>query len=51
MCLDSDKKILCLCDKHVIGMSSRKSKEKYHQRLFRESAGNLLEILFEVCPF
>ena len=56
MCLDSDKKILHLCSKHVIAMSSRKSKEKYHQLVFSEVClehvqGNLLEILFEVCPF
>ena len=36
MCLDIDKKILGLCYKHVISMSSRKSKEKYHQLVFPE---------------
>ena len=36
MCLDSDKKILHLCSKHMIAMSSRKSKEKYHQLVFSE---------------
>ena len=36
MCLDSDKKILPLCYKRVIAMSSRKSKEKYHQLVFSE---------------
>ena len=36
MCLDSDKKILHLCSEHVIAMSSRKRKEKYHQLVFSE---------------
>ena len=30
MCLDSDKKIVPLCYKHVIAMSSNKIREKYH---------------------
>ena len=30
MCLDSDKKILPLCDKHVFAMSSRKIRGKSH---------------------
>ena len=30
MCLDSDKKILPLCYKHVIAMSSRKIRGKFH---------------------
>ena len=30
MCLDSDKKILPLCYKHIIAMSSRKIREKFH---------------------
>ena len=57
MYLDSDKKILPLCYKHVVSMSSHKCKEKYHQLVFSELSvlehltGNLLEILFEVCPF
>ena len=36
MRLDSDKKILHLCSKHVIAMSSRKRKEKIHQVVFSE---------------
>ena len=57
MCLDIDKKILGLCYKHVISMSSRKSIKGeispacVSRSLFRARAGNLLEILFEVCPF
>ena len=30
LCLDSDKKILPLCYKHVFAMSSRKIREKSH---------------------
>ena len=30
MCLDSDKKIVPLCYKHAIAMSSNKIREKYH---------------------
>ena len=30
MCLDSDKKIMPLCDKHVFAMSSRKIRGKSH---------------------
>ena len=29
MCLDSDKRVLPVCYKHAIAMSSRKIKEKY----------------------
>ena len=56
MCLDSDKKILHLCSTHVIAMSFRKKEGEIlpacvFGSLFRARAGNLLEILFEVCPF
>ena len=54
MCLDSDKKNLHLCSKHVIAMSSRKKQGEISpacvfRSLFRARTGNLLEILFEVC--
>ena len=56
MCLDSDKKILHLCSTHVIATSSRKKEGEISpacvfRSLLRARAGNLLEILFEVCPF
>ena len=55
MCLNSDTKILPLCYKHVIAMSSRESKEKYHQLVFSEVCLEHVQvicwILFEVCPF
>ena len=36
MYLDSDKKILPLCYKHIIAMSSCKIKEKYHLLVFSQ---------------
>ena len=36
MCLDSDKKILPLCYKHVVAMSSRKIRGKFHQLVFQK---------------
>ena len=36
MCLDSNKKILPLYYKHVIEMSSRKIRGKFHQLVFSE---------------
>ena len=47
MCVDSDKnsKILRLCYKHVIAMSSGKSKEKYQQLVFSEVCLEQVEVI------
>ena len=46
MCLDNDKKNLHLCSKHVIAMSSRKSKEKYHQLVFSEVCLENVQVIY-----
>ena len=58
MRLNSDKKILPLCYKHVIAMSSHKIRGEISlacvfTRLFKAPKGNLVSewILFEVRPF